>query len=532
MQKSNIFDQSTKYLKEITTKVHFPEENLHRYSGKTMAFVFLTKFCDVKCSHCFFRSDSEVFDAPREQYEYSNEGFEKLLTFINSTNNGYLSILGGGEPFKKFDYILKLIQFAKTDRLVLVTSGVWATDYETTKDMIFQMYEALKLRKTPTKVVLRISVDKWHLVKIDIHSIYHIIDVFRESFQTETCFELELHGLEKDDSIAKIAEHYPESSITEPQKYLSDNPSLFKVGYQRYRMNFSDSYSISVGDAKLFSSNLKVNLKNPPKHLKDLLTIFDQDIKYNCYGNPSLVQNSDMKWGLDFLISYNGNVTTWGNDQLYDLNNLYLDSTEEILHKLYHNIISYSFLEKGYIYRNKIVQEINPTAVLRSKAIHIRDYAGASLLEEHHTCLYYAIRVLQDYLKEKKITLEDMLELPIELLTLILSSKREVKKQYQHTSYSILQQYMEKPDFNEQEWKDLFHLIHLGHYMVSSEQLYRAITYYNQHASLMIRSIEEVLDSSKDQYVRLNERLTFMKPEAKAICLEKSKKIPSESEVS
>ena len=70
-----------------------------------MAFVFFTKFCDVQCSHCFFRSDNEGFELPREQYEFSREGFEKFIAFINASNNGYLSILGGGEPFKKFEYI-------------------------------------------------------------------------------------------------------------------------------------------------------------------------------------------------------------------------------------------------------------------------------------------------------------------------------------------------------------------------------------------------------------------------------------------
>lgn len=518
---TNIFDSSTQYLHDILTKVRMPNTSLKNFPGKSMAFVFLTKFCDVKCAHCFFRSDSEVFDSPKEQYEFSKEGFEKLLEFINASNNGYLAILGGGEPFKKFDYILDLIKKAKTDRIVFVTSGVWASTYAIAKDMIFQMYEALCMREHPPKIVLRISVDKWHLQKISIASIYHIIDVFREFFPDKENFQLQLHTMEKDDCIDSIMEHYENCSKTLEKKYVSDNNEVYKVGYRRYRVDFSDGYTIPIGVARLFSSNLKVNLNNPPTDLKERLALFDDDIENNCFGNPSLVKNADNTWGLDFLISYNGNVATWGNDLLCHLNNLYTDSYEQILDHFYHNVITYSFMDKGYSYRMNILNEVNPTAVLRSKAIHIRDYAGASLMEENKSTLYYAIRVMQEYLKHKLLTMEDLLGLPIELLHCILSAKRNLIKQYHQSLYSIVRQYMEKEEFVQEQWQDLFNLIHLGHYAVSKEQLHEGIRYYNDHTTRKIRDIDAILDHSKEQYVRLNERLTFMKPEAKALCLAK-----------
>ena len=104
MQK-NIFDKPKPYIQEIITKVKIHKDKMKSFKGKTMAFVFFTKFCDVQCSHCFFRSDNEGFDLPKEQYEFSKEGFEKFITFINSSNNGYLSILGGGEPFKNLNIL-------------------------------------------------------------------------------------------------------------------------------------------------------------------------------------------------------------------------------------------------------------------------------------------------------------------------------------------------------------------------------------------------------------------------------------------
>lgn len=514
-----MFDNPNKYIYDIVNNVRISPNNMKNFSGKTMAFVFFTKFCDVKCSHCFFRSDSEVFDLPKEQFEFSDEGFEKLISFINFSNNGYLSILGGGEPFKKFNYIIETIKRAKTDRIVLVTSGMWADDYVTCKDMIFEMYNALLERKNNTKVILRISIDKWHLFKIGTACIFNIIDVFKEFFADNDIFELQLHTLMGDNSIDKILEHYSGTIKSNSQKYVSDNNDIFKIGFYRYYLNFNDGYKIRVGVARLFHSNLKVNLKNSAYDLKSLIDIFDDDIKYNSYGNPSLVLNKNDVWGLDFLISYNGNIATWGNEQLYCLNNLYTDSYEEILANTYNNVISYSLLDKGYFYRTKVIGEVNPLAVLRSKAIHIRDYAGASILEENHTVLYYAIRVIQDYLTDGVINEKELLNLPEELLNAIKSKKRNLMTMYKNCSYSIITQYMNRSCFDENEWKDLFNLIYFGHYDVSPNQIYSGIEFYNLHSSKKIRDLEDVLDNSKEHYQRLIERLTFMKPEAKELCM-------------
>ncbi len=526
MQK-NIFDKPNTYIQEIITKVKIPKDKMKTFKGKTMAFVFFTKFCDVQCSHCFFRSDNEGFDLPKEQYEFSKEGFEKFITFINSSNNGYLSILGGGEPFKKFEYIIETIKRAKTDRITLVTSGMWGKDYETCKQMIQTMYEALCQRETATKVVLRISIDKWHLTKIGIDCMYHIIDVFKTYFPHTENFELQLHTLTGDNSIDKIMKHYVGCSKTIGEKYVSDNEEIFKIGLYRYAIHFLDGYKINVGIAQMFHSNLKVNLKGSDTNLEELITLFDNDMKYNSYSNPSLVRNKNNEWGLDFLINYNGNIATWGNEQLNHLNNLYTDSYEDIISNIYTNIISYSLLDKGYFYRTQIISEVNPLAVLRSKAIHIRDYAGASILEENHTTLYYAIRVIQEYLKENILTLKDIEGLSKELQKMIVSKNDIIKQYYQNTSYSIIKQYMEKEIFNENAWRDLFNLIYFGHYTVSKELLQEGIQYYNRKAKRKISKLEEVLDNSKEHYQRLIERLTFMKPEAKKLCMYHNKKTPN-----
>ena len=86
-------------------------------------------------------------------------------------------------------------------------------------------------------------------------------------------------------------------------------------------------------------------------------------------------------------------------------------------------------------------------------------------------------------------------------------------------------QYMEKTIFDENEWRDLFNLIYFGHYAVSEKQIQKGIQYYNMHASKPISKLDDVLENSKKHYQRLIERLTFMKPEAKRLCMENYQKL-------
>ena len=51
---TNIFNNPQKYIDEIYDKIKI--NNLSIFEGKSMAVVFLTKFCPVECPFCFFHS--------------------------------------------------------------------------------------------------------------------------------------------------------------------------------------------------------------------------------------------------------------------------------------------------------------------------------------------------------------------------------------------------------------------------------------------------------------------------------------------
>ena len=304
--------------------------------------------------------------------------------------------------------------------------------------------------------------------------------------------------------------------INASEKRISDNDSVIKIVPERKYIKFDDDYEIKVGLAKIFYPNLKANL-NRKELYERALNVFDEDIIYSEYNNPSVVTNFNKQLGYDFWINYNGNITTWGNQQLNHLNNLYVDTYEKIISDLRNNVISYSFIDKGYVYREHIINEVNPRAVLRSKVVNIRDYSGALLLEEHKTSLYYAIRIVHEYLKEGILTTENLLNLPLELIKTILMPKEDVIKLFRDSNYSIVDQYMNE-EHSYEEWLDILTLIKLGHYDISQGKINLAILYINRTFGFTFNSIDDISISDDKQYSRLIERITFMKKEAKEYC--------------
>ena len=272
---------------------------------------------------------------------------------------------------------------------------------------------------------------------------------------------------------------------------------------------------VKVGFAQKFLSNLKVDLNKRQSNLKDIIKIFEDDINLNCFGNPSLVKNKKDIYGLDFLISYNGNVSTWCNEQTYDLNNIYKHSYNDVIERSFNNIISYSFIDKGYKYRENIFKEVNPLAVLKSKAINIRDYSCASLMEERNSVLYYAIRVIKDYLEEEILEKNELNQLSQELQDVIKLEKNEIIKLYNNSNYTIFNEYIENNKVSEEDWRDLFNLVDLGHYNVSKNCINQAINYFNLKYNERIKNIGEFKENSIEQYERLLNRVSYMREDVR-----------------
>lgn len=517
----NIFDRPCYHLEQIK-KVKIDSKKRKRFNSKSMLCAWVTKLCPAHCKSCFFKSDMYHDGVPAERYQFSPYGVERLIKFINDSNNSYLMLSGGGEPMIRKDIVNELIRKVKTDRIVIVTSGIWAKTYKSAKDTIDELYSSYTSRDDDIVLVVRLSVDSFHYEPLGFDVINNIIRVFRENYSHCKNFQLRIHTMQNDPTLDEVSKKIGNCEVIYSDiESVSDNKEIIKILPKQAKLRFDDGYEILVGRSKLFFSNLKIDLNEFTEDIQRSLDVFEEDMSASEYGNPSILTNCDGSLGLDFWIDYNGNVTTWGNQQWDSLYNVYVDSYQDLIKGTFENIISYSFLDKGYYYRERIIRAVNPKAVLRSKVMNLRDYAGAFLMEEEKTKLYYAVRAIKDYLEDGILSEDDISFLPANLLSVIHSSTEEINSLYRASDFDIISQYFaKKEELNMDDWKILFNLIRLGHYDVSNQHIEEAIAYYNDTYYADIKSVDDVPDDdSPIMYGKYHNRISFMKKEAENFCL-------------
>lgn len=355
--------------------------------------------------------------------------------------------------------------------------------------------------------MLRISVDKFHAESLGTDMIPNIFNVFKSEYPNDKSFHLMFHSIIGDNTMEKVALKIPNACFDEIEiSNSSDSVKINKIIPQK-RFLRCENFCVPVGYAKLFYPDFTVDINNTD--VEKMLRIFDEDIIYSEKGNPALTFNDDGTVGLDFWIKYNGNVTTWGNQISEENYNIYLDSYDEVKTRTLDNILSYSFLDKGYFYRENIINEVNRRAVIRSKVIQLRNYSSALLLEEDCTKLYYGIRVIQDYLLEGILKLEDLKALPYEMQMVLTLDKEATILLYNQADYDIIDQYCQEKR-SQEEWDMLFMLIKNGHYGILPNHINKAINYYNQNFRKKISSITDV---DAIDYGKFQERLSYIRKE-------------------
>ena len=191
--------------------------------------------------------------------------------------------------------------------------------------------------------------------------------------------------------------------------------------------------------------------------------------------------------------------------------NIYNDSYQDVRSGNLEDPITYSFLDKGSLYRETIISEVNPKTILRSRAIGLRDSVGAIIFEDRRDRLYYAVRTLQDYIKEKTITEAITKSWPKELVELVDLKQKELIGQYKSSSYNMVKQEKNAP-FDREKWHDFLELIKLNHYPLEQAEIREAISYYNSNVSNdKIHSINDIPEQIGAVEKRLTERLVYIK---------------------
>jgi organic radical activating enzyme len=509
----NVFLEPLKYRKEIISH-KIVQSNPQEYNGKSFMCVFFTRFCGVGCPFCFFKSAPARGEVTiRDQF--SKYGVDRFIQFCNEANLGYVLISGGGEPLNQKYAVLRTIEEVQTDKIVCVTSGNWAFNKEAGRKYLAEIDQAIKRRKSPCKVVVRVSVSEGHAIKLGTKPATHLIELFDELYQDHPHLKLQIHAFENDSMLEKTLQNFPgHIKIVDKSKRVSDDEQVIKVIPTKLDVIFPSGYRIIVGVSKVFESGLRPNLHKIENHLKTM-KVFERDLEESEDNNSAVLFNTNGDKGVDWSLNYNGNICLWQNQVNDNQFNLYEDDYQTIFNGIFNDPLMFSYIDKGRVYRESIVAEVSSKAVLRMKSISLRDYSGTIIFEEEKTRLYYTIRVLRDFISENRVSIESLKNLSKELQYFLFCDIEELKKNYFSSPFTIVDQ-LKRVDFDSVKWRDFLELVKLGHYELSQEQIEDALQYYNENTKLKKYSSIEDVEHETGELIqrRLVERLMYMKPSA------------------
>lgn len=500
--------------RRLMLRLNLVTYNTQEYAGKSFMCVFFTRFCGVGCPFCFFKSAparNEISIAD----QFNEEGVDRFIKFCNQANLGYVLISGGGEPLTQKRAVLRTIAEVETNRIVLVTSGNWALNKDAARRYLAEIDGAIKARKTPCKVTVRVSVSVGHAIKLGTAPAFNLIQLFENEYQNHPYLKFQIHGFENDPMFQKVLDLFPGYHLEyTTHSRVSDDEEVIKVIPQKIYVKLPSGYRFIAGISKIFGSDLRPNL-HEIESLKNTIKTFERDLEESEDNNSAVLFNTNGDKGLDWSLNYNGNICLWQNQVNDNQWNIYEDDFSNVLNETFRDPITLSYIENGCKYRERIVAEVSPRAVLRLKSISLRDYAGTVIFEEEKTRLYYAIRVLQDYFLAGRVVYDQLNRLPNELKQLIMGKAEMVKELYYQAKYTIIDQY-KKREFNSVIWRDLLELIKLGHYDLTPEEVQEALVYYNIRTNLKkYNSIDEVeQEIGESVQKRLTDKLMYMKPTA------------------
>lgn len=473
----NIFNSPNIYRKSILESNNLVQYDTSSYGGKSFICLFLTRFCGVGCPFCFFKSPSNQGTSDIRD-SFTAEGTDKFIKFANDANVGYLQISGGGESFLKKKALLKCISEVNADRIMLVTSGVWASNEDVGEAYVREIASAIMKRKKPARVSIRLSISEGHSIKLANKPLTNLLKIFEEQYRSHPFLTLQLKTFENDQTLWTFLKSLPSFQLEDIGVNSSDDPLVTKVIPWKKKLIFPSGYSVILGVSRVFNPGLQPNL-NDPQSIENTIDVYNQDLDQSENDFPALVFNPDGSSGLDWLVEYNGNVCTWQNRIQDNLLNVYEDDFDTVMQRTFSDPLTLSYVEKGSKYREEIISEVSPRAVTLMKAVSVRDYAGNCLFEDEKVRLYYTIRILQEYIKAKRVNLEELAKLPKNLLQVIFLKKEAVITLFKEATYSIVDQEIKNAP-GPAELRDFLELLKLGHFDVSEEHVSKAISYYNE----------------------------------------------------
>lgn len=161
-------------------------------------FIHLSELCPVACQHCMYSSD-----LTRKSFKDSltPEELEEAIAFINASRSEKLNITGGGEPFLKFKSILSLVEKVNVPRIEIVTAGYWAKTQHRAETLMGQIDDARVRNPASPDVMLRLSIDRYHIEAPHPVLIEHYANVVNAWQEIQPGLSLGLRSIEPDRGI-------------------------------------------------------------------------------------------------------------------------------------------------------------------------------------------------------------------------------------------------------------------------------------------------------------------------------------------
>ncbi len=451
-------------------------DSLEKLDGGSVFYMWMNKTCPVGCDFCFFKSPKH--SKKTDAVEITDEGINKLITFINSANIDKFVISGGGEPMMKKNKVLKLVKNVDVDKLVVVTSSFWSRNRGGTKKVVDGIRSAIGENPNDPEFVLRLSLDKDHVNRLcekwEAHTdslstgpvgrfgyVHNLIDELSSGLDESNNPGFLIHTVMGDPTVEELLAELPVKS-------REDSGGEFT---KRTQVELEGGFKFEIEYSQLFASDVKVDVndRNTAGHNIDK---FQDFITERRGGNMSLSFHGDQPKGVYYLMLYDGTVLVWGATSPDIEASIYKDNYAATMEQNLADPLTLGALENGTFYREDIISEVDDVAVKRARGMGVRDFHSRSLLEQESTRLYASIRIIQDYIEAGRISQDDIDEWPPVLRVLISIPKDRLKKIYKESATDILDQFLDDPNVGIDSLTSLYELTQLGHYPLEKQELF------------------------------------------------------------
>lgn len=433
----------------------------HQWPGRSYVVVFPTKFCPVGCSHCYFASPKPGKSPAAPDTALSEQDVQVVLRFLAEADTELLQITGGGEPLLESARVLQLIEGSPSSRIDLNTSGAPLSSPSKAQDLIERMFAAVRARRCGGTVYFRLSVDEFHVQRIGTRAIDTVLGVFRRNYHryARERFFLRFHTLFEDQTVPRLIARF--------------GPEIGKVECAplwRYhvptRLHFIGDvdFEVTYGVRMLSDAEPRMTDHERVARAVDWFAVIRQP-------KPGLFLDSEGRPGLCLIIHEDGSVELWNTTPTDTVQNIRTHRFHEVRRSIMTDVIQVAAMEKTLLHVDSILEEVNPLALRRARAIGSADSYSRRSLVEARDRLYVSLRLLQGYIAEGMGSRIDMQSLDPVVRDALQLSPAELRHLHFQSRHDIVEEHLRDSNVTARQLARLYRSVELGHYTVEPGEM-------------------------------------------------------------